>query len=132
MTPVLRRLMDRSVIFIGIGGMLGSIARYLAALLLTKTTPSTFPYGTFVVNVLGCLAIGVIYGLSERFGWFSSELRLFLATGFCGGFTTFSSFAYENIQLLQDKDYLTFAAYSGLSFVLGLLAAFLGLSLTKV
>lgn len=124
--------MDRSIIFVGIGGMLGSIARYLAALFLTKTIPSAFPYGTFAVNVAGCLAIGVIYGLSERFDWVASDLRLFLATGFCGGFTTFSSFAYENIQLLQDKDYLTFAAYSGLSFALGLAAAFAGLSLTKV
>ena len=124
--------MDRAIIFVGIGGMLGSMSRYLAALFLTKAIPSAFPYGTFGVNVVGCLAIGIIYGLSERFGWFSADLRLFLATGFCGGFTTFSSFAYENIQLLQDKDFLTFAAYSGLSFVLGLLAAFIGLSLTKV
>ena len=124
--------MNRNIILVAIGSMLGGVARYLATLTLTQTVPSSFPYGTFAVNVIGCLAIGGIYGLSERYGWLSADLRLFLATGFCGGFTTFSSFAYENIQLLQGKDYLTFAAYSGLSLVLGLLAAFVGLSLTKV
>lgn len=132
MTPVLGRLMDRTIIFVGIGGMLGSISRYLAALFLTKTFPSEFPYGTFAVNVVGCLIIGVVYGLSQRFDWLTPEWRFFLATGFCGGFTTFSSFAYENILLLQDKDYLTFATYAVLSFVLCLAAALLGLLITRV
>lgn len=122
--------MNRFVILVGIGGLFGSIARYLAASFLTKTFPTAFPYGTFAVNVVGCLIIGVIFGLSERFDWLL-EWRLLLATGFCGGFTTFSSFAYENIILLQDKDYLTFASYSILSFALGLAATFIGLSLTK-
>ncbi len=124
--------MNRNIILVAIGSMLGGVARYLAAFFITKNITSAFPYGTFAVNVVGCLAIGGIYGLSERYGWFSADLRLFLATGFCGGFTTFSSFAYENIQLLQDKDYLTFGTYSGLSFAFGLFAAFIGLSLTKV
>lgn len=123
--------MNRYVILVGIGGLLGSIARYLAAYSITKIIPSAFPYGTFIVNIVGCLIIGAIFGFSERFDWLP-EWRLFLATGFCGGFTTFSSFAYENILLLQDKDYLTFASYSILSFVLGLAAAFVGLFLTKV
>lgn len=122
--------MNRYVILVGIGGLLGSISRYLAATLITKTIPSAFPYGTFAVNILGCLIVGVIFGLSEKFDWLP-EWRLFLATGFCGGFTTFSSFAYENIVLLQDKDYLTFASYSILSFALGLAATFIGLSLTR-
>ena len=124
--------MNRNIILVGIGSMFGGIARYLAAFFITRSFLATFPYGTFVVNIVGCLAIGVIYGFAERFEWFSADLRLFLATGFCGGFTTFSSFAYENIQLLQDKDYVTFGAYSSLSFVIGLLAAFVGLSLAKV
>jgi CrcB protein len=122
--------MDRFVILVGIGGLLGSIARYLAASFLTKTLFSVFPYGTFVVNVVGCFIIGIVFGLSERFDWLP-EWRVFLATGFCGGFTTFSSFAYENIVLLQDKDYFTFAAYSILSFVLGFAATFFGLFLTR-
>lgn len=122
--------MNRSVILVGIGGLLGSVARYLVASYITKTIPSAFPYGTFGVNITGCLIIGIIFGLSERFDWLP-EWRLFLATGFCGGFTTFSSVAYENIVLLQDKDYLTFASYSILSFVMGLTATFVGLSLTR-
>lgn len=123
--------MDRTIIFVGIGGMLGSIARYLAAFFLTKAIPSTFPYGTFAVNVVGCLIIGAVFGLSQRYDWLTPEWRLFLATGFCGGFTTFSSFAYENIVLLQDRDYLTFAAYAALSFVVCLAATFVGLILTR-
>ena len=123
--------MNRNVLLVAIGSMLGGVARYLCALGVARLVMTAFPYGTFAVNVAGCLAIGLVYGCAERFEWFSPDLRLFLATGFCGGFTTFSSFAYENIELLQDKDYLTFAAYSGLSFVLGLGAAFVGVSLSK-
>lgn len=122
--------MNRYIILVGIGGLLGSIARYLAASFLTKAFSSAFPTGTFAVNILGCLIIGIVFGLAERYDWIP-EWRFFLATGFCGGFTTFSSFAYENILLLQDKDYLTFALYSVLSFVLGLTATFVGLFLTK-
>ena len=123
--------MVTNLILVGVGGMLGSIARYLAAHFLTKPDISAFPYGTFAVNVSGCLFIGMIYGLSERYNWLTPEWRFFLGTGFCGGFTTFSSFAYENIVLLQGKDYLTFAAYAVLSFVLCLAAAFTGLMLTR-
>lgn len=122
--------MNRYVILVGIGGLLGSIARYLAALFISKTISSAFPYGTFAVNIVGCLIIGIIFGLSEKFDWLP-EWRMLLATGFCGGFTTFSSFAFENIALLQDKDYVTFASYSILSFALGLAATFIGLSLTR-
>lgn len=122
--------MNRYVFLVGIGGLLGSIARYLSASFVIRIVSSAFPYGTFAVNIVGCLIIGVVFGLSERFDWLP-EWRVFLATGFCGGFTTFSSFAYENILLLQDRDYLTFAAYSGLSFILGLLATFIGLALTR-
>lgn len=124
--------MNRILILIGVGGLLGSVSRYLAAVFFTKIFSSAFPYGTFVVNVVGCLLIGIIYGLSERFSWVTPEWRIFLASGFCGGFTTFSSFAYENIKLLQSGEYFIFAVYSISSFVLGLLAAFAGLLLTKI
>ena len=123
--------MNRNIILVAVGSLLGGAGRYLIALLVTRAFLTAFPFGTFIVNIAGCLAIGVIYGLSERFDWFSPDLRLFLATGFCGGFTTFSSFAYENIQLLQDRDYLTFGAYTVLSVAVGLLASFLGLVLAR-
>ena len=124
--------MNRTIILIGLGGLLGSIARYLAASFFTKIFSSSFPYGIFIVNIIGCLLIGIIYGLSERFNWFTPDLRIFLATGFCGGFTTFSAFAIENINLLQTSQYLTFALYSIGSFTIGLLAAYGGLTLTKI
>ncbi|MFL6373295.1 MAG: fluoride efflux transporter CrcB [Pyrinomonadaceae bacterium] len=123
--------MNRSVLLVAIGSMLGGVARYLCALGLARSTTGAFPYGTFAVNIAGCLVIGLVYGFAARFDWFSSDLRLFLATGFCGGFTTFSAFAYENIQLLEGKDYLTFGAYSALSFILGLGAAYIGLALAE-
>lgn len=123
--------MTTNILLVGVGGMLGSILRYLASHFIHAAVPSAFPYGTFVVNVLGCLLIGIVFGLSERNEWLSLELRLFLAVGVCGGFTTFSAFAYENIILLQEKDYLTFALYSVLSFVVCLLATLAGLAITR-
>ena len=124
--------MRKNIILIGIGGMGGSIARYLTATYFAKVIPAHFPYGTFAVNIIGCLLIGLVFGLSQRFDWFTDDWRIFLATGFCGGYTTFSAFAIENVQLLQNSNYLTFAAYSIASFTLGLLAVFIGLSLAKI
>lgn len=124
--------MNRTLFLIGIGGLLGRACCYLAASFFTKVFPSTFPYGTFIVNISGCLLIGIFYGLSDRYEWLTPGWRIFLTTGFCGGYTTFSSFAYENINLLQAEQYFTFAAYSVASFVLGLLAVLSGLLLTKI
>ncbi|HLT08900.1 MAG TPA: CrcB family protein [Cyclobacteriaceae bacterium] len=73
------------LLLIGLGGFLGSIARYCITVYFTRLFPSVFPFGTFAVNILGCFAIGVFFGLSSRFEWFSPEWRLFLITGFCGG-----------------------------------------------
>jgi fluoride exporter len=123
--------MIRTLAIIGLGGGLGSMARYLTGLLISKLVMSQFPIGTFVANVVGCLIIGVVFGLSARYGWFSPEWRLFLATGFCGGYTTFSTFSYENLHLLQTNQFGTFAVYALSSFALGMLAVWLGLSLVK-
>lgn len=110
--------------------MLGSILRYLAGHFLTAELPTVFPFGTFLVNIIGCLAIGMVFVLSQRHEWLSADLRIFPTVGFCG-FTTFSAFAYENVVLLQQKDYLTFGLYSILSFVLCLAATFVGMIITK-
>src|SRR5690606_23483423 len=120
------------IMLVGAGGFIGSVARYLTTFFLMRAVPGIFPYGTFAVNILGCLAIGLVYGLSEKFAWFSPEWRLFIATGICGGYTTFSTFAYENIKLLQQGELMTFAWYSLSSFILSLVAVAVGLLLTKI
>lgn len=118
-------------IFIALGGLSGSYCRYLIGGFVSKLFSTAFPYGTFIVNILGCFLIGIFYGASKEYSWFTNSLSLLLITGFCGGFTTFSSFTYENISLLQSNNYLFFALYSILSFALGLLAAYTGLFLIK-
>lgn len=124
--------MGRIFLLVGAGGFLGSIARYLTEVWLIKHFPFAFPYGTFAANISGCLLIGVVFGLGQRFEWLTPELRLFLATGFCGGFTTFSSFILEYSILLQNTNYLTFDIYAINSFAVGLLSVFGGITLTKI
>lgn len=124
--------MGKTLLLIGIGGALGSISRYLASFYLTKLFPSPFPYGTFLVNVIGCFLIGLIFGCWEKFQWASPETRLFLSTGFCGGFTTFSAFAWENVRFLQNGQFNLFLLYTGVSIVFGLAAVAMGWSVCKL
>jgi len=123
--------MNRAIVLIGIGGLLGSVSRYLVAGFFTRMFPAAFPYGTFIVNITGCFLIGIFYGLSQRYSWFTPAWTVFLTTGFCGGYTTFSSFAYEQISLLEASAYGTFILYSTISLVTGLLAVLGGLTLVK-
>ena len=119
------------ILLIGIGGFLGSIFRYLLQVYIGRYTTLTFPLGTLFVNLSGCFAIGFLYGMANRFGWLTLEWRLFLITGICGGYTTFSSFSYEGISLLREGNYLYFALYVGLSVIVGLLATAAGFALMK-
>ncbi len=123
--------MIRNILFVAIGGMLGSVGRFLLVTLIVGLLPYTFPFGTFVVNVLGSFVMGAAVGLADRHLWLQDGWRIFLTVGFCGGFTTFSAFAFENVELLLDKNYGTFAAYSLASFVLCIAAALAGLMLTR-
>lgn len=118
--------MIRTLLFIGAGSFLGGIARYLLTKFVQTGTSSSFPFGTLAVNVLGCLAIGILYGLFERGSLLNPDLRMFLTIGFCGGFTTFSTFVHENYTLFENENFLHFACYSVSSFALGLAAAYLG------
>lgn len=117
--------------FIGLGGFAGSIARYGLHLFVHKWWPLTFPYGTLLVNILGCLLIGVIFGMAQRTSWMTEVVKITLATGFCGGFTTFSAFAYENIRLLQSGHLGSSLLYITCSVALGLLATYAGLLLVE-
>jgi CrcB protein len=124
--------MIKTLLLIGTGGFIGSVSRFLASRFMQNNFPSAFPFGTFFVNITGCFLIGLIYGFSEKSPLFTSGWKMFLAVGFCGGFTTFSTFANENLALLRDGDFLHFFLYSGLSVILGITATFFGVLLTKI
>lgn len=124
--------MTRAIIFVGLGGGLGSIFRYLTSLVVTKYFQTTFPLATFTANILGCLIIGVLLGLFERQQLTNPDLKFLFITGFCGGYTTFSAFASENINLFQSGNPLTAFLYIASSILVSLFAVWLGLTLTKL
>ena len=124
--------MIKTLLLVGTGGFLGSISRFLLSKFMQSSFPSAFPYGTFTVNIAGCLFIGLIFGISERSSVLTSGWKFFLAVGFCGGFTTFSTFANENLALLRDGEFYYFFLYTGLSIVIGLAATFLGVIITRL
>ena len=118
--------MLRLIFVIGTGSFAGGVARFLLSRFIHSHAHTGFPLGTMIVNIAGCLLIGVIFGISVRSDILSPEVRMFLTVGFCGGFTTFSAFAYENMAMLKDGNFLYFSLYTGLSVFLGLLAVNMG------
>ena len=124
--------MFKLILIIGTASFIGGVSRFLASRYIQNTVISGFPYGTLFVNILGCLLIGIFYGMSERGNFMSAEMRLFLTVGFCGGFTTFSTFASENLSLLKDGNFFYFALYTALSVFLGLMATYFGNLVTKI
>jgi fluoride exporter len=123
--------MLRTLVCIALGGSIGSVLRYLTAVLLQKYYATVFPLATFLVNVIGCLLIGVIMGWLEKNQLTNTNIKWLLVTGFCGGFTTFSAFSFENISLLQNGYYGWAFFYITSSIVLGIGAVWLGLTLLK-
>ena len=121
----------RAILFVGIGGGLGSILRYLISVLVGKHIPVVFPLGTLLVNISGCFLIGVFYSVAARHSAFNTDWRLFLITGICGGYTTFSTFSYDGMVLLRQGSNLSFIIYMLGSVVIGLLATVAGVALFK-
>ena len=110
----------KTILIVGIGGFAGSISRYLLQTAIVNRFITIFPLGTFGINLIGSLAIGLIFGLAERYSWLTQEWRLLLAVGFCGSFTTFSTFAFDNLQLIRDGNFWQLFWYIALSVILGL------------
>lgn len=120
----------KEYLLVGLGGMLGSMARYFSGSYFLYFYPSArFPWGTFFVNILGCLLIGVFVGITERSTQFNSEIRLIGITGFLGGFTTFSAFGIETLHLFKEGASLVAVMYVLSSVILSVLCAYLGLKL---
>ena len=120
-----------NAVVVGSGGFLGALARYGLSGLVHRQVPlATFPYGTLVVNLLGCFIIGVLAGLAESRQLFGPESRTFVLIGILGAFTTFSTFGYETFAMLRDDEYLQAAANIGMHVILGLALVWLGYALT--
>lgn len=127
--------MLKTILYIAIGGALGSVLRFLTTVLFSKFCPENsgfqFPLATFIANVIGCFLIGLFLGILAKNQLTDSNLKWLLVTGFCGGFTTFSAFGIENITLLQNNNTLLAFSYIALSIILGLFAVWFGLFITK-
>ncbi|MGB8705144.1 MAG: fluoride efflux transporter CrcB [Gillisia sp.] len=120
----------KSLVFVFLGGGLGSSLRFLISKYLNMANVA-IPYGTLTVNVIGSFILGFVLGLTLKPDQISNTAILFFATGFCGGFTTFSTFAFENQMFLKTGDYFHFALYSIGSLLFGFSAVFAGIFLSK-
>jgi CrcB protein len=125
-------MMLKNILLVSLGGGIGSVGRYLCQRYFYQLHPHPFPFGTLVVNIVGCFLIGAFYCLAEKGNLLTPEWRLFLTTGICGGFTTFSAFAYENVTLLKSGDLIYLGVYIAVSVVLGIAATFAGIALLKL
>lgn len=124
--------MVKSIMIVGLGGFIGTVARFLISRYFQVNVTSVFPWSTFIINIVGCLLIGLIYGISEKGDVLSPEIRLFLTVGICGGFTTFSTFSNDAFLLGRDQDWFRFALYTSLSLFIGLLAVYIGRFIIKL
>jgi fluoride exporter len=118
------------VLLVALGGAIGASSRYLLGMWIQTRVGSDFPWGTFVINVTGSFLIGIVLGLVNA-GTFSAEARLFLAVGVLGGYTTFSTFSYETLELLADGNIQAFLFNAIGQLVAGLLAVYLGIVLSR-
>ena len=122
--------MIKQVLWVGLGGGIGSMARYLCQRWFSERFMHHFPWGTFAVNITGCLLIGLLWGVQFRSFDSNINWKLFLMAGVCGGFTTFSAFTLESIGLIREQRMGLFFAYVAGSLLLGLVATFVGMKIT--
>jgi CrcB protein len=121
--------MIKNIFLVLLGGGIGSVVRYLLSYFLTKNNTTHFPWATFVANGLGCLLIGLFFGYIQKNNVQNETLKLLLITGFCGGFTTFSTFSLENIQIIQNQNYNLALLYTISSIFIGFLGVLIGFKL---
>ena len=126
-----RPLFYVNLLLIAIGGALGSVARYLFSLFVLRASGSLFPLGTFAVNVVGCAVFGGIIGAAEQRSVLSPEARAFLLVGVLGGFTTFSSYAYESFALLRDGQWLAAAVNIAGQVIAGVVGIWIGFLVSR-
>jgi len=119
-----------NLLLIGMGGFIGSICRYLLSLFVLIKFNHPFPFGTILVNLTGCLFIGLVYGLAEKFK-ITDQWQLLIGTGLLGGFTTFSAFSYESIGLLRTEQYVWFGVYLFVSVIVGLILTAIGFNVSR-
>lgn len=124
--------MLKTILCVGFGSFAGGILRYLLSKWTTNISFHSLPVGTFLANILGCFAIGVFYALFERNTSLSPQLKLFLTVGFCGGFTTFSTFMNENFQFVKNNDFTSILIYTGGSLLVGFLMLWAGHAVVKL
>lgn len=121
----------KNIAFVILGSATGGTLRYLMSLYFISKDLNKFPWATFTVNLIGCFIIGAIYAVHDKTTLGNENIKLLLATGFCGGFTTFSAFAIENLQLIKIGSTTTAITYILLSVTIGILFAFIGYILFK-
>jgi CrcB protein len=119
-------------IFLSVAGALGALSRYALGGVIQRATGTSFPYGTLVVNALGCLVIGYIMQIALTTNVISPSVRLVVTVGFLGAFTTFSTFSYETVKLLEDGVFVSAILNIALNVGVGLLATFLGILLGRI
>jgi CrcB protein len=123
--------MIKNMLIAGLGGFFGTCARFLVGKLAGYLFASSFPYGTFAVNIVGCFLIGLFMGMAERAHLLSAGVALFLLTGFCGGFTTFSTFSADMLRMAENGQRSYFVVYLTASIILGVLFVWIGRSVVR-